>query len=249
MPDECRDLAVRLAAVKDQIAASCEGARRLPQSVRLVAVSKTHSAEAVAAAYQAGQVDFGENRPEEAVSKIERVAELQPDADLHWHMIGHIQSRKARLVVSRFGLVHSVDSVKLAGKLSRLALDAGVQVAGLLEINISGEESKSGFEASGWQHDARLRESLWSDIRSMLDMPGLEIQGLMTMAPIFSHPELARPVFSDLRELRDALQNDFPSVALKELSMGMSDDFSVAIEEGATLVRIGRAIFGPRMVR
>lgn len=249
MSVEVESLAARHAAVQAQIAASCEAAGRSRVSVKLVAVSKTHPAEVVVEALKAGQVDFGENRPEEAVEKIDRVAGMMPGAEVRWHMIGHIQRRKARLVVSRFALVHSIDSVKLAAKLSRLAEDAGTPVAGLLEINVSGEASKSGFSAYGWQDDAEVRESLWNNIQSILDMPGLKIGGLMTLAPIFEEAELARPVFANLRQLRDALQNDFPAVALDELSMGMTDDFHVAIEEGATLVRIGRAIFGPRTVR
>ncbi len=239
----------RLAAVQAEIAAACHAAGRSPDAVTLVAVSKTHPAEEVVSAVQAGQVHFGENRPEEAVEKIARVEALLPGAGIRWHMIGHIQSRKARQVIGRFTLVHSLDSVRLAEKLSRLAQDAGLVVEALLEINISGEDSKHGFQAAGWKDSRSVRESLWSDIQSMLDMPGVRLRGLMTMAPIVEDQEQTRPVFAALRELRDALRQEFPAAGWDDLSMGMTDDFAVAIEEGATLVRIGRAVFGPRMVR
>lgn len=239
----------RLAEVQAGIGAACRSAGRSPDEVTLVAVSKTHPAEEVATAFGAGQAHFGENRPEEAVEKIARVEALLPGAALRWHMIGHIQSRKARLVVGRFALVHSLDSVKLADKLARLAQADGLVVDALLEINISGEEAKYGFQATGWKDSRTIRESLWSDIQSMLNMAGLRLHGLMTMAPIVEDQEQARPVFAALRELRDALRQDFPQQGWDALSMGMTDDFVPAIEEGATLVRIGRAIFGPRMVR
>lgn len=239
----------RLADVQAEIAAACQAAGRSPDEVTLVAVSKTHPAEEVVTAFEAGQVDFGENRPEEAVEKIAQLKTLQPDAGLRWHMIGHVQSRKARLVVGRFVLVHSLDSMKLAEKLSRLAQEEALTLDMLLEINISGEQSKYGFEATKWKNSRSVRESLWDDIQSMLNMPGIRLRGLMTMAPIVEDQELARPVFAGLRELRDTLRQEFPQSQWDVLSMGMTDDFGVAIEEGATLVRIGRAIFGPRMVR
>lgn len=239
----------RLAEVRAEIGAACHSAGRSPDEVTLVAVSKTHPAGEVVTALQAGQVNFGENRPEEAVDKIARVEALLPGGGPWWHMIGHIQSRKARLVIGRFALVHSLDSAKLADKLSHLAQEDGQVVDALLEINISGEESKHGFEATGWKNSRSVRESLWSDIQSILDMPGVRLHGLMTMAPIVEDQELTRPVFASLRELRDALQHEFSQADWDALSMGMTDDFAVAITEGATLVRIGRAIFGPRMVR
>jgi pyridoxal phosphate enzyme (YggS family) len=239
----------RLASVRAAIAAACEQSGRDPAEVTLVGVSKTHPAVEVIAAHEAGLLDFGENRVEEAVDKIAEVEAAVSDASMRWHMIGHIQSRKARLIVPRFALVHSVDSVRLAEKLGRIASDSGRTLDILLEVNVSGEESKYGFNAHGWQDTAAVRESLWKDIRSILSVSGVRVQGLMTMAPIVADPEQTRPVFVGLRQLRDALQADFPQADWRHLSMGMTDDFPVAVQEGATIVRIGRAIFGDRMVR
>lgn len=243
------DIRAQLSEVQRQIALACAEAGRTPQEVTLVAVSKTHPAATVLDALRAGQVDFGENRPEEAIGKIAAVAEcLQPgEAAPRWHMIGHVQSRKARYVVSRFALVHSVDTLKLAQKLSHLCEERGCTQDILLEVNVSGEESKEGWAAAGWEQSMTVRESLWSDIQSMLALPGIRIRGLMTMAPIVDDPEQARPVFAGLRRLREALREAFPQSSWPELSMGMTDDYPVAISEGATLVRIGRAIFGRRL--
>jgi len=160
-------------------------------------------------------------------------------------MVGHIQSRKAKDVPPLFQVVHSVDSVKLAAKLSAEMVNSGGALDALLEINVSGEASKSGFAATGWGSDAAIRERLWQEISQVLALPGLRVRGLMTMAPIVPDMEHARPVFRRLAALRQALSADF-GVPLPELSMGMTDDYPVAVEEGATLVRIGRAIFGER---
>jgi len=242
-------LAGRVAWVQTQIAEACRAAGRSPGEVTLVAVTKTHPVETILEAVAAGLTDFGENRPEEAVGKIDAIdARQPPGTPVRWHMIGHVQSRKARLVVPHFDLVHSVDSVKLAAKLSRLAQEADRTLDVLLEMNVGGEVSKSGWAAVGWDQSVTVRESLWNDIRSILAMPGLCIHGLMTVAPLVEDPELARPAFVSLRRLRDALRGDFPQADWDHLSMGMSDDYAVAISEGATLVRIGRAIFGPRRV-
>lgn len=242
--------AERLELVRNQIDAACTRAGRSPSEVTLVAVSKTHPPEDVLALYQCGQLDFGENRPEEAVEKMGACQQQMPGAAIRWHMIGHVQSRKARLVAGRFVLVHSVDSLKLAGKLSRLAQEAGFQQDVLLEVNISGEPTKYGWQVHGWESSQTVREGLWQDVRQILtEMGGLRVCGLMTMAPIVADPEQVRPVFSGLRQLRDALREGFPAVGWDELSMGMTDDFPVAVEEGATIVRIGRAIFGPRLAR
>ena len=242
-------LAGRVTRVQAQIAEACRVTGRSPGEVTLVAVTKTHPVETILEAVAAGLTDFGENRPEEAVGKIDAIdARQPPGAPVRWHMIGHVQSRKARLVIPHFDLVHSVDSVKLAAKLSRLAQEADRTLDVLLEMNVGGEVSKSGWAAVGWDQSVTVRESLWNDIRSILAMPGLCIHGLMTVAPLVEDPELARPAFVSLRRLRDALRGDFPQADWDHLSMGMSDDYAVAISEGATLVRIGRAIFGPRRV-
>jgi pyridoxal phosphate enzyme (YggS family) len=239
----------RLELVQAKIAAACDDAGRSPDSITLVGVSKTHPPQAVIDAVNAGLLDLGENRPEEAAEKIPLVRAALPETAVRWHMIGHIQSRKARLVVPHFALVHSVDSVKLAAKLGRLAEGAGIVQNILLEVNVSGEEAKSGWDAVGWQHSQTTRESLWGDIQSILNISGLSVQGLMTMAPIVPDQEMTRPVFANLRFLRDALKESFSGASWDELSMGMSDDYPVAIGEGATIVRIGRAIFGSRAVR
>ncbi len=229
-----------LEMVREQIAAAARRGGRRPEDVTLVAVSKTHPPESVVAAYRLGVRQFGENRVEEGNPKIEAITCLLGDSGAAdpplWHMIGHVQSRKAQEVVGRYVLVHSVDHLRLARRLERQAAKQGLTVDVLLEINVSGEESKYGFAP----------ESCLQSVPELLTMPHLNIRGLMTMAPIVPDPQLARPVFSALREFRDELRQRYPDVAWEELSMGMSDDFEVAVEEGATLVRIGRAIFGER---
>ncbi|MFN8377343.1 MAG: YggS family pyridoxal phosphate-dependent enzyme [Anaerolineae bacterium] len=233
----------RIRAVKAEIRRSCEQADRNPDDVTLVAVSKMHPASTVLEAVEAGLHHFGENRVEEAADKIATVT-AQTSEPLVWHMIGHIQSRKARDVAPLFAMVHSVDSVKLASKLAQ-ALPEGRNLAVLLECNVSGEESKGGFEASEWAHDPAVLADIAHSLREISALPGLTVRGLMTMAPIAEDMEDVRPVFRSLRLLRDALEQNCHS-ALPVLSMGMSDDFPVAIEEGATMVRVGRALFGER---
>lgn len=239
------DIQTRVQHVRDEIAAACARAGRQPEAVTLVAVSKTHPAEDVVRAIQAGLRHFGENRAEEAVGKIAAVAALT-GAPVAWHMIGHVQTRKARYVTSGFTLLHSLDSLHLAERLNRLLIEEGATLDVLLEVNVSGEESKQGWDVPNWQDNPAQRQVLWQDVTQLLTLPALNVRGLMTMAPIVEQPEAARPVFSALRALRDALANDFPGPAWAELSMGMTDDYPVAVEEGATLVRVGRAIFGAR---
>lgn len=230
--------------VRETITEACDRAGRNPADVMLIAVSKTQPPEMIVQAVEAGLQHFGENRVEEAGTKIPVVNELSP-RPLVWHMIGHIQSRKAKEVVPLFQVVHSVDSVKLAGKLSALAVEQGRTINALLEVNTSGEESKYGLQASGWQTHEDVRRRLWSEVEEILSLPGLEVRGLMTMAPIVEDIEQTRPVFASLASLRKALADSFERT-LPDLSMGMSDDYPIAIEEGATMVRIGRAIFGER---
>jgi hypothetical protein len=238
-------IAGQVASVQQQIDESCDRASRDPASVMLVAVSKTHPVERILEAIQAGVQHFGENRVEEAIHKLPAVRS-QTDIRVVWHMIGHIQSRKARDVAPLFDLIHSVDSVRLAEKLNA-ALPAGDRRRVLLEVNVSGEAAKSGFAGADWSQNSAVRQQLVEDLQAIRALPGLEVAGLMTMAPIVDEMEAARPVFRSLRELRNALEQA-TGEALPELSMGMTDDFPVAIEEGATLVRIGRAIFGVRLV-
>ncbi len=239
------EIADNLDRVRDRIAAACARAGRDPADVTLVAVSKTHPAAAVLAAAAAGVQHFGENRVEEAEMKIPAVVSALADQPVVWHMIGHVQSRKAKLIPPLFQVVHSIDTVKLAEKLSGAAVDQGVVLDALLEINVSGEASKAGFVAHAWESDPALREQLEGDVAQIAALPGLHLRGLMTMAPIVADAELARPVFASLAALRTALAESL-HLSLPDLSMGMTDDYPVAIEEGATLVRVGRAIFGQR---
>lgn len=235
----------RVAAVQGEIAAACRRTGRSPDSVTLVAVSKQKPATAVRDAIDAGLRHFGENRLEEAVPKMAGVEKLT-DVPVTWHMVGTVQSRKARYLTAGFGLFHALGDAKLAGRLSRILVERECRLDVLLEMNVSGEASKQGWNAHGWQADRDLRRSLWDDVARILALPGLTVRGLMTMAPIVDDAERARPVFVALRDLRDALARDFPGAAWDALSMGMTDDYPVAVEEGATYLRIGRAIFGAR---
>jgi len=224
------DIPAHLASVADDIQAAAVRAGRDPATVRLVAVSKTHPAEAVAAAAETGQRVFGESRVQEAREKIPACP-----PGLEWHFIGHLQKNKVRQALPLFAFFHSIDSAALAEAMNRIAGETGSTVSGLLEVNVSGEASKYGFTP------AQLR----AEFPALAKLPHLRIRGLMTMAPYSDNPEEARPVFRALRELRDELQSAH-SHPLPELSMGMSGDFVPAIEEGATLVRVGSSIFGAR---
>lgn len=239
-----QEIADNIARVQEEIAAAAARANRNPEDITLVAVSKTKPVEAVLSALEAGLRHFGENRVEEAESKIPEInarAEIQPI----WHMIGHIQSRKTKEVVPLFDVVQSLDRLKIARKLSELAQEADKILPVLIEVNISGETAKQGFEVSHWKSDAAEKKQFWDVMQAILKLPNLEIRGLMTMAPFYDDAEQTRPVFAALVELREALSSDF-TINLPDLSMGMTNDYSVAIEEGATIVRIGRAIFGSR---
>jgi pyridoxal phosphate enzyme (YggS family) len=218
------DITHNINLIQQRIRATAERAGRRPEGIALIAVSKTVGPEDVEAALAAGQTLFGESKIQEARAKIPLVS-----GRAHWHMIGHLQTNKARDAVALFEVIHSVDSVKLAIELNKWAERAGKTQAILLEVNVSGEASKFGLKP----------EDLESTVAEINQMPRLEVQGLMTVAPFAEEAEKARPCFRRLRELRDTL-------GLRELSMGMSHDFEVAIEEGATLVRIGAGIFGER---
>lgn len=227
-------------SVQERIKAAARRAGRDPAEITLVAVTKTQSPAEIQAAYDLGLRHFGENRVEEAEAKVGHL----PKA-ITWHMIGHIQSRKAKRVVPLFELVHSVDGVKLARRLDRLSAERPKPLPVFLECNVSGEESKYGFAADAWTEDRGQKELLFAAVGEILALPNLQVLGLMTMAPIVADPEQARPVFVRLRELRDELTMTFPHADWRHLSMGMTDDFEVAIEEGATMIRVGRAIFAP----
>ncbi len=233
-------IAPRLAHVRERIASAATRGGRSPEAITLVAVSKGHPAEAVVAAYELGVRDFGENRVEEAEPKMARVEELLGEAARQdpprWHLIGHIQSRKAARAIGPYVLIHSVDRLKIARRLNRFAQDARRVQPILLEVNVSGEETKFGFSPT----------EIVNAVGEIATLEYLRIQGLMTMAPLVQDPEEVRPVFAALRSLRDRLALLYPELQWHHLSMGMTNDFEVAIEEGATIVRIGTAIFGPR---
>ena len=229
-------IATNITAVRATISRAAQRAGRRPEEITLIAVSKMKPVALVKMAYNLGVTDFGENRVQEALPKI---AEFRPP-DLHWHMIGHLQSNKARKVVSSFDYVQSVDSLHLAQALDHYAeVEHRQRLPILLEVNISGEQSKAGIAAA----------EVAALARQVAALPHLDVQGLMTVAPQVENPEEVRPVFRALRTLRDHLRNELPDCSWRHLSMGMTDDYSIAIEEGATIVRIGRAIFGERIYK
>ena len=223
----------------DNIATAAHNSGRTPEEVRLVVVTKSQPLEVVQAAIEAGARVLGENYPEEGVTKIQS---LPNQSGVEWHMIGHVQSRKARLVADHFELLHSLDSLKLAQRLDRFAAENNRVLPVLLEFNVGGEESKSGWDASD---DSRWNVFL-PEIQSILDLPNLRVHGLMTMPPLEADPGDSRRFFQRLRLLRDHLASAFPQTDWHELSMGTSADYTVAVEEGATLVRVGTAIVGER---
>jgi pyridoxal phosphate enzyme (YggS family) len=224
------------------MASAARRVNRNPESIRLVVVTKLQPVELVEAAYLAGARYFGENYAEEALPKIQALSHL---GGIEWHMIGHVQSRKARLVVENFSLLHSLDSLKLAERFEALLAPIGRRLPALLEFNLSGEESKSGWPA--WS--SQQWEGLLPELGRLVALPHLQVKGLMTMPPLFEDPEQARPFFRQLRRLQGYLAACFPGTHWDELSMGTSADYEVAVEEGATLVRIGQAILGPRLSR
>jgi len=215
-------VAQRVEAVRERIRRAAARAGRSPDEVTIVAVSKGFPPEAVRQAVAAGLRDIGENRVQEAAAKIPLLADLP----ITWHMVGHLQTNKVKTALKLFAIIHSVDSLRLAEFLSRHAQGP---IPILLEVNVAGEASKFGFAP----------EEVPRAAAAIARLPNLDVRGLMTVAPLTANPEEVRPFFRRLRELRDAL-------GLRELSMGMTDDFEVAIEEGATIVRLGRAIFGDR---
>ncbi len=256
------EIEVNLRNVQRRIAEAAGRAGRDPAEVILVAVTKTFTVDHIQAACELGVRHFGENRVGEAAEKVPIVnqwVEEQALPPLTWHMVGHLQSRKARDAIQLFDMIHSVDTLKLAQRLDRALPLSPPKLEGrkggrvgqtmpiLLEANVSGEESKYGFALDQWAEDEQQRERFFAIVEEILALPQVEVQGLMTIAPIVADPEEARPYFRRLRRLRDALAERFPGESWRHLSMGMTDDFEVAIEEGATLVRIGRAIFGERL--
>jgi pyridoxal phosphate enzyme (YggS family) len=226
-------IAENLERVREQIAQAAARAGRVAEEIELVAITKTHPAEKVREAIEAGQTLFGESRVQEARAKIPELP-----SNLRWHFVGHLQKNKIRHALPLFEMIHSVDSLDVAQDINRIAEEQGMHPRVLLEVNVAGEGSKFGFSPD------KLRDQM----EELLALPRLSILGLMTIPPLDEKAEASRKYFVQLRELRDRLQTEF-HVDLAQLSMGMTDDFAVAVEEGATLVRVGTAIFGERKKR
>jgi pyridoxal phosphate enzyme (YggS family) len=226
------DIARNIQEVRQRITGAALRTGRDPGEVRLVAVSKTVEVDRIRQAIRAGIAILGENYVQEAKKKIEQMG-----MEAQWHMVGHLQSNKARQAVQLFDMIHSLDSLPLARELDRRAEAAGRTINSLVQVNLSGEQTKSGVSP----------ESVEKLLKNLIPLKHLRVCGLMCMPPFFHEPERARPLFKALRELRDRLrERGLPGIGLEELSMGMSGDYEVAVEEGATLVRVGTAIFGSR---
>jgi pyridoxal phosphate enzyme (YggS family) len=229
-------IADRLASIRERIAAAARSVSRDPSSIRLVAVSKTFPIDAIREAYAAGQRDFGENRVQEALQKIDSGTDLE----IRWHLLGHLQTNKARKAGPAFAAIHSVDNVELLQKIDAAAADAGRTPELLIQVDLAGEATKFGTPP---EEVPRLFDAAAA-------CTAARVTGLMTLPPVPDSPEDARPWFRKLRDLRDQwLAAGVPEPMLRELSMGMSADFEVAIQEGSTIVRVGTAIFGSRYVQ
>ena len=224
------EVSENLERVRERIAQAAAKARRSADDIELVAISKTHDAAKVRRAVEAGQTLFGESRVQEARAKIPELP-----STLRWHFVGHLQKNKIRHALPLFELFHGIDDADLARELNRVAEEEGMHPRILLEVNVAGEGSKFGFQPN------KLREQM----ETVLALPRLTVEGLMCIPPIAEEAETSRKYFVDLRELRDALEKEF-AVKFSTLSMGMTQDFTIAVEEGATLVRVGTAIFGER---
>jgi len=230
------DIVSNLAAVRERIAAAAAAAGRAPGTVKLLAVSKTFSADHVRAAYAAGQRDFGENKVQEALQKIAETTELE----IRWHLIGHLQSNKVRKAAPAFAAIHAIDSVDLVRRVDAAAVERGAAPDLYIQVDLAGESTKFGAP----------EEDVPAIAREAATCRAARLRGLMLLPPWFDDPEQARPYFRRLRDLRQRLVEDgIDRSCMRELSMGMSHDFEVAIQEGATLVRVGTAIFGKRIVR
>jgi len=227
------ELQENIAWVQERIAAACDRSGRRAEEVKLVAVSKKVTPEIIRRAYDAGLRDFGENRVQEASEKRTALSDLT----VTWHLIGHLQTNKARPARELFHWVHSIDSLRLAAKLDKAAVCSGDRLQVLLEVNLGGEAAKSGASEN----------EVMELVGQVSQFETLELRGLMTIPPFFEDPTNARPFFQRLRELSEKVESaHLPNVSMRDLSMGMSHDFEVAIEEGATVVRVGTAIFGER---
>ncbi|GIV95350.1 MAG: YggS family pyridoxal phosphate enzyme [Herpetosiphonaceae bacterium] len=244
--DESRRIALNLEAVHARIAAAARRAGRSAEAITVVAVSKTHPPSLIAAALAAGQQHFGENRVQEAEQKIEALIDKRQD--LRWHLIGHLQRNKVRRAAQLFDTIHSIDSLRLAQALDRVLGEAavdGLRLPVLLQVNVSGEESKYGFALPGGLANHQALPAFLAEVEQIVSLQHVRVEGLMTIAPFVDDAAIIRDAFRSLRLLRDELARRFPG-DWHHLSMGMSGDFELAIEEGATIVRIGTAIFGER---
>ncbi|MCI0394710.1 MAG: YggS family pyridoxal phosphate-dependent enzyme [Chloroflexi bacterium] len=241
-------IAERYAALQEQIAQAAARAGRRPEAITLVAVTKTWPAAVVVAAYQAGMRHFGENRPEELAAKRPEVeARLGRDSGITWHLIGPVQSRKSDLAADYADVFHALDRLKIARRLSeRLQENGRGNLPVFLEVNVSGEAAKAGLECSRWEEEPAQRRALQEVATAVAGLPGLQPLGLMTMAPWQVEEATIRSVFRRTKALAEWLQAAVPQAGWSALSMGMTDDFVSAIEEGATHIRVGRALFGPR---
>ena len=232
-----------LSAIEQRITHAAQSVGRAPEGIRLVVVTKSQPIEVIEAAIQAGSRILGENYPEESIEKITILKDRYPS--VAWHMIGHLQSRKAGIVARHFDLFQSLDRLEIAEKLDNQLALSGKRLPVLLEFNTGGEDSKSGWDAT----NLNLWPNLLPSVQRIASLPNLAVRGLMTMPPLAADPEDSRPYFQRLRHLRDFLQAEISGAEWSELSMGTSNDFEIAIQEGATLVRIGTAILGPRPSR
>lgn len=222
----------QLEEVRKNIVASAQHAKRDPNEITLIAVSKTYPVEAIQEAMAAGCVDFGENHVQELCAKIEEIPE-----GVNWHLIGHLQTNKVKYIIGKTALIHSLDRMSLAEEIEKQSLKHGVVTKVLLEVNVANEASKHGFKV----------EEVMDAVKEISQMKHIKVEGLMTVAPFVENPEENRPIFRKLYGLSVDIQNQkFDNISASILSMGMSNDYKVAIEEGATMVRVGTAIFGNR---
>ena len=242
IPELVQSIKQRLEIIETNVAEAVEKSNIRLSDILILAVSKRQPVSVIEAAYACGLRSFGENYVEEAQEKINLLADL---TDIRWEMVGHVQSRKSALVAANFSRIHSLDSLKLARRLeSAWAGQGSIQPLDvMLELNVSGEASKEGLPA--WQRDQW--EDLLPTVSEILSLSHLHLTGLMTMPPLFDNPEQSRPFFQRLRQARDFLNQQIPGLELRELSMGTSSDYGVAVEEGATIIRIGTALLGPRI--
>lgn len=232
------DFPTRLQKIQENIHHAAARSGRDASAITLIAVTKNHPASLIESAYQAGLRTFGENRVAEMLSKQQQISL----SDINWHFIGHLQRRKARQLIGKSTLTHSVDRLSLARELSKRAVAAQTNVSILLQINSSGEATKGGWHVAR----SKGRDAFLHEVEEVLSLPALQIKGLMTMAPFYQEAEQTRPTFAITAQIQQTLQERFPNHSFAILSMGMSNDYQVAIEEGATHIRLGTALFGAR---